>query len=281
MGNTIKHNSSPVVVGGVGGSGTRLIANCLHKLNYHLGSYLNESLDNLWFTLLFKRVEILTASKDEFAELLNLFIYVMRGGSEFSPEQVKFIESLAVDNRMIHSQLWLKTIAKSFTKIKQHASTGQQWGWKEPNSHIVLQQLRARIPNLKYIHVVRNGLDMAYSDNQNQLIFWGKHYLDREFAITPYDSLAFWCKVQQNIMHIGNTMGDNFLLLNYDEFCTNPTQGIKSLCDFLGINSSENIIQLLFAIIKQPKSIGRFKQYATDVFASKDIAYVKSLGFPV
>ena len=49
----------PVAVGGVGGSGTRLIAQVLLELGYYLGGDLNESLDNLWFTLLFKRREVL------------------------------------------------------------------------------------------------------------------------------------------------------------------------------------------------------------------------------
>jgi hypothetical protein len=43
-----------VVVGGVGGSGTRLVATCLQRLGVRIGPDLNESLDNLFFTLLFK-----------------------------------------------------------------------------------------------------------------------------------------------------------------------------------------------------------------------------------
>jgi len=46
---------APVAIGGVGGSGTRLIAQCLKELGYFIGSDLNESNDNLLFTALFKR----------------------------------------------------------------------------------------------------------------------------------------------------------------------------------------------------------------------------------
>jgi RNase adaptor protein for sRNA GlmZ degradation len=49
------NSKSPVVVGGVGGSGTRLIADILMELGYYIGSDLNKSLDNLAVTLLFKR----------------------------------------------------------------------------------------------------------------------------------------------------------------------------------------------------------------------------------
>ena len=48
-------DAAPVVVGGVGGSGTRVIAQLLQSLDFDMGSDLNESLDDLSFTALFKR----------------------------------------------------------------------------------------------------------------------------------------------------------------------------------------------------------------------------------
>ena len=43
---------APVVIGGVGGSGTRLPARILIELGYHLGFDLNPACDNLWVSLL-------------------------------------------------------------------------------------------------------------------------------------------------------------------------------------------------------------------------------------
>ena len=48
------------------------------------------------------------------------------------------------------------------------------WGWKIPGNFYILKQLAERYPNLKYIHSLRNGLDMAFSKNQNQLNNWGE-----------------------------------------------------------------------------------------------------------
>jgi len=48
---------SPVIVGGVGGSGTRVIAELLSNFGYYIGNDLNRSMDNLLYTFLFKRVE--------------------------------------------------------------------------------------------------------------------------------------------------------------------------------------------------------------------------------
>ncbi|MDA8773483.1 hypothetical protein N9M65_02775 [Luminiphilus sp.] len=51
----ILSEAAPVVVGGIGGSGTRVIAQLLQSLDFDMGSDLNESLDDLGFTALFKR----------------------------------------------------------------------------------------------------------------------------------------------------------------------------------------------------------------------------------
>ena len=44
----------PVVVGGVGGSGTRVVEQMLRQLGVYTGADLNSAGDNRWFTLLCK-----------------------------------------------------------------------------------------------------------------------------------------------------------------------------------------------------------------------------------
>ena len=47
--------SNPVVIGGVGGSGTRVVAEIIKRLGFYIGDDLDSANDNLWFLLLFKR----------------------------------------------------------------------------------------------------------------------------------------------------------------------------------------------------------------------------------
>ena len=54
--------SAPVVVGGVGGSGTRVVASILMELRYYLGDLRIPSNDNRWFAdLFFRRPTCLTS----------------------------------------------------------------------------------------------------------------------------------------------------------------------------------------------------------------------------
>jgi hypothetical protein len=278
--NFLSKHTEPVVIGGVGGSGTRLIAQYLKEAGFHIGTDLNNANDNLWFTLLFKRIETLSSSEEEFDELLRIFINGMTGIANFSRHQVSLIEALASKDREQHPALWLKQRAKTLLSQTAEIKADERWGWKEPNSHIVLNRFADRLENMKYIHVTRNGLDMAHSENQNQLRLWGAHFMNETFDATPYSSLKYWCIVHKRALHIGKSMGDNFLFLDYDGFCVNPEKGIKYLFRFLGLEV-DSLMPKLIALVNPPDSRGRFKHYGTEIFAEEDIAFVKSLGFDV
>lgn len=45
----------PVVIGGIGGSGTRIVAEILSRWGFYIGNDLNKFNDKLLYTLLFKR----------------------------------------------------------------------------------------------------------------------------------------------------------------------------------------------------------------------------------
>ena len=98
--------------------------------------------------------------------------------------------------------------------------------------------------------------------------------------MTPYYSLKYWCIAHERVLSIGQLMKDNFLFLDFDDFCLNPEGGALQLCQFLGSEGS-----LLAARLKQlihpPESIGRFRKYGINQFDEKDVAFVKTLGFNV
>jgi hypothetical protein len=271
--------NSPVVIGGVGGSGTRLIAQCINKLGYFLGHDLNAANDNLWFALLFTRPEILNSSDEEFSDLIDIYLTGMTGSAQMTTVQIDLINNLVSKERLQHSEDWLKERAESLLANKVIMPLNTKWGWKAPNSHIVLDRLIKCFKNMKYIHVVRNGLDMAFSQNQNQLKMWGQHFIGEQCSITPYYSLKYWCITHKRVQQIGKTMGSNFLLLNYDNFCANPEQGILALSNFLGLDAAQISDNSLLELIQAPDSIGRFKSHDTALFSEEDLDYVKELGF--
>jgi len=272
--------SSPIVIGGMGGSGTRLIASIIKKLGINIGSDLNGAYDNLWFTLLFKRADIFQVNEKELDELFNIFYLAMTSKHKFTNSQSKLIESLTVEDRKQHPSIWLRQRADSLlNRESAYSQVDSNWGWKEPNSHIIVEKLCSKFKNMKYIHVARNGLDMAYSTNQYQLEFWGHLYLKQNFKITPYYSLKYWCIIHKRILKLQSKLGSKFLFLNYDELCANPEIGLLKLIKFLNIGAHEVVTQGLLGLVIPPSTIGRFRNYNNDNFDDSDLKYVAKLGF--
>jgi len=276
----VRNQSPPIAIGGVGGSGTRLIATFLEELNFYIGSDLNQAKDNLWFTLLFKHIDILNYNDKQMSLTLNIFLQAMLSNKELSTEQKSFVNSLIHNERHLPKEFFYTRATSLFSNHNNH-TVKTQWGWKEPNTHIVLDRLYKRLPTMKYIHVMRNGLDMAHSTNQNQQFLWGKIFHGNEFKQTPYYSLKYWCSAHHRLLETSNKMGNNFLLLNFDKFCLHPDKEVPKLLQFLEVSTDKLDLNKLKSLINAPSSIGRYKQYGLELFDKEDVNYVQALGFSI
>ena len=133
------------------------------------------------------------------------------------------------------------------------------------------------------MHVIRNGLDMAYSTNQWQLRTWGWLY-----GIPPHDSvsvstaLEFWIRANKAAVGAASALyGDRFLLVNFDDLCFDPAGGVRSIVDFLGIDASPSLVTGLMGLPRTPESSGRWRRSALSAFTAEQLAEVEALGFPI
>lgn len=275
----------PIAIGGVGGSGTRLVADICRRLGFYVGSDLNPATDNLWFTLLFKRRELWKAAHTtpEFAIAADTFRTAMVGGTPIDASRVRWLRGIAATDRPQHPATWLNERVDSL--IASTRASNQRvgpWGWKEPNTHIVLDRLDPAFPGLRYIHVVRNGLDMAHSTNQNQLEFWGPLVLGTTVPLSgPRASLSYWCAVHRRILQVGAAMQGRFMWLDYDALCAAPLDHLGTLLTFLGVAADLATLNDLVPLVQAADSAGRFRRHGLHVFDATDVAYVESLGFDV
>jgi len=285
---------SPFVIGGVGGSGTRVIAEILRAQGIYLGDDLNAASDNLWFTLLFKRAELFPDDNnlDEMNQGCDLFLKVMTWaqgvGQDVGPfltlQDHRFLNRLAAEDRLQHPKEWLKqrvdSIQLKFSGQQSDATGNNRWGWKEPNSHFFVPYLKSRIPELRYIHVVRHGLDMAFSKNQNQLAFWGERLLGRPVDVNdPSDSLSYWCRVHQRVGRYADDLQGRFLSIDFDSFCVEPEKQMPELLDFVGVSGGDVALQSLD--VEPPGSTGRFRDRDLSVFRDEDLLFVQEMGFSI
>ena len=278
-----KEDSSPLVIGGVGGSGTRLVVNLLSKMGVVMGGELNESLDNLWFSLLFVRRSILLQSDSEQDKLSWLFANAMRHGVEVTSELTDLLDqALACDRSPVIPEEQLLQARESLLSAPPRDRRDQHWGWKEPNSHILLPMLDRCFPEMKFVFVMRNGLDMAFSDNRNQLEhFWGDLMLEGDSSPTPQNLLRYWIAAHKRMQGFRQRLGHRLHFLSFDRLCLDPEGELEALREFAGIQISKKDMALLADSVSPPKTMVRFREHDLSVFDPADIDFVKMLGFDV
>jgi hypothetical protein len=271
----------PVAVGGIGGSGTRVVAAFFHLLGYYLGDDLNESMDNLWFTLLFKRRSTLLEDISDLRSLLSLFFFRMSGRTTLFAEERAYILGLADYDRLQHPRHWLLKRAYSFCDNYSSKLANQPWGWKEPNTHIVIDRILELHPDLRYIHVFRHPLDMAVSPNQNQLQNWGPIFLNRDVTIEPRLSLAYWCATHRRIAKFTRRWPDRIMTIDFDALCVSPDLYCANLANFLEVEVSADVLSSFCNFVIRPKSTGRFRNIQLQQFDPLDLQYLATIGYPL
>jgi hypothetical protein len=239
--------SSPIVIGGTGGSGTRLVHSILVRCGVFMGQHLNEAGDALDFV----------SSLDR---LINPILAHTRSLDYRSADLPADLRQSAISE--------LSAAARRIAAECPWAAS--QWGWKNPRSMFVLPILHEIYPQLRFIHVLRDGRDMAFSSNQNQP---QQHYAalfgETPTAITFVDALRFWAEANCDVSSWGlNNLGDRYLVLRLEDMCDQPETQIRCLLQWLGLPDRNTTA--LRALVATPKSIGRWRQCDDTVQAKLD-----------
>jgi len=287
-------DNSPLVIGGVGGSGTRVVAEIMMLAGIHLGYSLNPANDNLSFTLIFKRNKwLLKVLKYELpihhyialheALLLNKPLSLREKTTLL---KVLFYWAQRRETTLGLGRHWARRFVteKLMAQIKKPEVSGR-WGWKEPNSHILLYQLFDYYPNMKYVHTIRHGLDMSLSENQQQLFNWCAMW-GIETRCSPSEirqrSLDYWLIVNERVVELQKQFGqDRVLIVNYDELCCDPFEPIKKLLTFADVSVSQDCFVSMATLPKAPSSLGRYKTTDLTSYDNNSLKRVRQLGFQI
>jgi hypothetical protein len=283
----------PVVVGGVGGSGTRLVAEILREVGVYIGADLNNANDNFWFGLLVARPrwELLPPAQADqpIYGALRVFDSAMTGRLKPKRTEKRIIGEAVSRGKVspssiIASDVWFRKRLRSLGHSGgSFPLDAKMWGWKVPGVYFYLPYLQRYYgTRLKYVHVIRHGAYMAKSRNQSQFKNWGKLFgIDPEHAGSDAGaSLDFWIAANRlAISHAQKMPANRFCLLNYDEFCSHPHEGVRQLLDFVQIDASPPTIAKLVAMPQAKES--RFSTEELQSFSSTQLESLRELGFNI
>ena len=137
------------------------------------------------------------------------------------------------------------------------AAEPRAWGWKEPRSIFLFPFFHRHLPELRFLHVVRDGRDMALSANQNQLRKHGDA-TPIPAGLTPAArSIILWCWVNLEARRYGEEhLGDRYLRIKFEDLCERPTDVVELVLAFFGIDADP---AALAAEVSPPPSLGRWR----------------------
>jgi hypothetical protein len=289
--------TGPVVIGGVGGSGTRVVAQMMLDLGFHMGNDINETLDDLWFNFLFFRPKWLETEARTRGELVAIGLELMQkraaGQHVLNPLEARFVLEAGRDAiRDGHlgrtPAVWVARRLGRFLRCPPATRSARYvgWGWKEPISHLVAQDVLARFPTARYIHVIRHGLDMAFSRNLGQVELFGAMFgvaVSRGAGgASPSEALRYWIRSNRRILDgVFRTDPDRTHLLSFESLCDSPEREVRRLLEFLRLDVSDSQLRALASLPKAPASLGQYKAHDLAAFDRADIEAVASMGFPV
>jgi hypothetical protein len=222
----------PGVIGATGGSGTRVLARVAQRGGMYLGSDRNRSEDAL-----------------DFAAFSDRWVNAVAAG-ERPPQLVADLRALVA------------------RQARSRSTPEQAWGWKEPRSVYLIRLLDEELPGLRFLHLVRDGRDMAYSDNQVQLRKHGAAVLgEREGLPAAVRSIALWNDVNLRAADYGElTLGARYLRLRFEDLCADPVPHVERILEFLGL--AGDAARIAAEEVAAPDTLGRWRAEDADAVAA-------------
>lgn len=237
----------PLLVGATGGSGTRAVAQLLHRAGVWIGPELNDSWDALPLGLYSNR-------------WIDRFWAATGGWRQPLPAELRgaMVEDLA------------QVLRDHLQPLLEGPERGRwaAWGWKEPRCMYLLPFWCSLFPGLRFLHLLRDGRDMAFSGNQNQLAKHGATVLGSGWAARPpaERSIALWARVNSRVAAFGEkTLKERYLAVRFEELCAVPTQVARRILAFFGL--PPELAGGAAEVVAPPATVGRFRGQDPEVVA--------------
>lgn len=148
------------------------------------------------------------------------------------------------------------------------------WGFKNPRSMFLLPFYHQMFPDMRFIHVIRDGRDMCLG---NPFIktptYWGLLPDEDYNSLTPEERMMIvWGESNRRTRDYGEReLGQRYLRVRFEDLCANPQEETRRIVEF--IDGPLERVPYLASLVKKPRSIGRWRE-----FGSGEVEKVLALG---
>lgn len=142
--------------------------------------------------------------------------------------------------------------------------SASRWAVYDPDAVLYVKQIKAEIPNALFIHIVRDGRDVALS-LQKMGGFRPFPWDRRQLGLAA--TAAYWSWMVKHGRTAGQQIPADYLEIHYEELVSDPEPVIRKLANFLEHDlNSDRIQRTALGRISEPNS-----SFAEEVTASQTI----------
>ncbi len=231
------YTNTPLVIGATGGLGTAVITRICQQVGYYMGYNFNRFLD-----------------ARDFFPFYDKWVHTMLSGTGTPVDENQ--------NKMMF-QDFLACIQRHKRALPNPATP---WGWKNARSMYLVPFFHALYPDMKFIHLVRDGRDVAFLKDPKQLLYHTRSFFGEQYdsLLIPYRLMLLWKATNLTIAaYCEANMKGNYLRIRYEDLCENPVGIIKRLLRFLQIQHTDPA--QLAVYVKRPDFMGRWHVFPVDL----------------
>lgn len=226
-------NESPVVVMSRGHSGTRVLGWALAKMGVKMGindDKISADAEDLRFTGSIKKIVV-----------NNLALPVNT-------------QPAAKDLKLFQKRVW--------QYMKWLGDREPMWGWKFPETYLIPNYVHATFPKAKYIHMMRDGRDIAFKNHStDRPVKLGKVLLQHINALEAAPHLRAarsWEFQVKRFEEFAESLEQSVHIVKFEELCSEPVRVMEGVSEFLGLPLNDNCREFLETGINQ-KKVAQFR----------------------
>ncbi len=139
------------------------------------------------------------------------------------------------------------------------------WGWKNPNTMSLISFFNSVYPQMKYIHVIRDGRNHAFHPRFPYYALQDAFLSEEEIKLPDHERKALmWTRTNQHGEKEGTALGPNrYIRSRFEDLVSHPETEVKRILNFLGVDDADKIKQAV-RLIKKPASWQRWRSAPVD-----------------
>lgn len=276
---------TPFVVIGMHRSGTSLVSRILDKSGIMMGK------------------DLQTDHESKFFIQLNKWIYQNAGADWARPKALEELIDYAPARKQVEEYLRIRIASSSSKKFSgRNLKNGlfdmdSKWGWKDPRNGPSLPIWMDIWPEMKIIHVVRHGVDVAaslhsrslknWTEDEGRFKKWTKMYKWRsskspirkgQRAATLTHALEFWAE-QMDVEKKVIQSYENVLEIRYEDLLTSPAVVLEDIWNYIGKETDEKLLREIETMVDYSRAFAYKQNEELSVFAQENKSILEKFGY--